>query len=435
MEPFVTYLVRSTVSISILFFAYRLLFAKNAYFQLNRILLLSIVFIGYGGYQLGAIAFNQLFTSASIFPLENLPNENLTITLNELTIHADKMATQSYLFPVIAIIYLMGMMVAASRFLYNLYRILRLYFTGQKIKTKNYTIILLDKPIATFSFFHLLFINKDIYNDKSISISIIHHEEIHIHQQHSLDILLAEILKIIHWFNPVVYLLKHTISENHEYLADRGAIHYTSNISDYKILLLNQIRRQNISKLANNFSYSLIKKRIKMMEQKKSTFQSLTAVVVFSLIFSMVTISCTDKNNIQNEQPEKGTALETPATGTTAPEAEPAQARKESDTIYTMTENMPEFPGGRKALMQYLAQNIKYPEEAKRDSIQGRVFINFIIEKDGSVSNAKVIRGIGHGCDEAALEVVRNMPNWIPGEHDGQKVRVSFNIPIKYTLE
>jgi TonB family protein len=107
-----------------------------------------------------------------------------------------------------------------------------------------------------------------------------------------------------------------------------------------------------------------------------------------------------------------------------------------AEGIYTLVKQMPEFPGGVNALMQYLGSNINYPEQAKKDSIQGKVYVQFIVEKDGKINEVKVLRGIGGGCDEEAVRVIRNMPAWNPGlNEDGEAVRVSFNIPIKYTLD
>ncbi len=104
--------------------------------------------------------------------------------------------------------------------------------------------------------------------------------------------------------------------------------------------------------------------------------------------------------------------------------------------IFTVVESMPEFPGGGTgALMQYLGKNIKYPPLAKESGIQGRVFINFVVEPDGSISNVRVLRGIGGGCDEEAVRVVENMPNWKPGKQRGKPVRVSYNLPVKFTLQ
>jgi len=103
--------------------------------------------------------------------------------------------------------------------------------------------------------------------------------------------------------------------------------------------------------------------------------------------------------------------------------------------IFTVVEAMPEFPGGMGKLMNYLATNIKYPPLAKESGIQGRVFINFVVEPDGSISNVKVLRGIGGGCDEEAIRVVEAMPKWKPGMQRGKPVRVSYNLPVKFTLQ
>ncbi len=103
--------------------------------------------------------------------------------------------------------------------------------------------------------------------------------------------------------------------------------------------------------------------------------------------------------------------------------------------IFMVVEQMPSFPGGMGALMTYLATHIKYPALAKESGIQGRVFINFVVEPDGSIDHVKVLRGIGGGCDEEAVRVVKSMPKWIPGKQRGKPVRVSFNLPVKFTLE
>lgn len=103
--------------------------------------------------------------------------------------------------------------------------------------------------------------------------------------------------------------------------------------------------------------------------------------------------------------------------------------------IFQVVESMPSFPdGGDDGLKKYLAQNIKYPTIARESGIQGTVFVTFVVERDGSVTDVKVLRGIGGGCDEEAIRVVKNMPRWSPGKQRGKAVRVQFNMPIKFTL-
>jgi TonB family protein len=96
---------------------------------------------------------------------------------------------------------------------------------------------------------------------------------------------------------------------------------------------------------------------------------------------------------------------------------------------------MPEFPGGEKGLMEYVSNNVKYPEEAKNKNIAGRVFVSFVVEKDGSINEVKVLRGIGGGCDEEAVRVIKSMPKWKPGKQNGKPVRVNFQMPFVFKLD
>lgn len=107
----------------------------------------------------------------------------------------------------------------------------------------------------------------------------------------------------------------------------------------------------------------------------------------------------------------------------------------EAAPVFTIVEEMPAFSGGEAALYKYLQTNIKYPEEAKELGIQGRVFVTFVVETDGSITDIKVVRGIGGGCDEEAVRVVKYMPKWSPGKQRGVPVRVQFNLPVKFTLQ
>ena len=104
------------------------------------------------------------------------------------------------------------------------------------------------------------------------------------------------------------------------------------------------------------------------------------------------------------------------------------------DEVFVVVEEQAEFPGGLDSMYAYIHKNLKYPELAKEKGIEGRVFVSFIIEKDGSISNVKILRGIGGGCEEAAVEMIKNMPKWKPGKQRGKPVRFQFNLPIKFEL-
>ena len=103
--------------------------------------------------------------------------------------------------------------------------------------------------------------------------------------------------------------------------------------------------------------------------------------------------------------------------------------------IFQIVEEMPQFPGGEAKLMEYVAKNIKYPQIARETGIQGRVFVGFVVEPDGSISNVKLLRGIGGGCDEEAMRVIKSLPKWKPGKQRGKAVRVSYQIPVFFKLQ
>ena len=103
--------------------------------------------------------------------------------------------------------------------------------------------------------------------------------------------------------------------------------------------------------------------------------------------------------------------------------------------IFQIVEEMPSFPGGEAKLMEYVAKNIKYPQIARETGIQGRVFVGFVVEPDGSISNVKLLRGIGGGCDEEAMRVIKSLPKWKPGKQRGKAVRVSYQIPVFFKLQ
>lgn len=106
-----------------------------------------------------------------------------------------------------------------------------------------------------------------------------------------------------------------------------------------------------------------------------------------------------------------------------------------NESVFTIVEQMPEFPGGQEAMTAYISKNLKYPEKAIEEGIEGVVFVSFVVETDGRISGVTVLRGIGAGCNEEAVRVVSGMPNWKPGYQRGKAVRVKYNLPIRYKLQ
>ncbi|MBO4740397.1 MAG: TonB family protein [Bacteroidales bacterium] len=118
-----------------------------------------------------------------------------------------------------------------------------------------------------------------------------------------------------------------------------------------------------------------------------------------------------------------------------APVVEDIEDEKKEVEIFVVVESMPEYPGGETELYKYLGNSINYPEQARNLGLQGKVYVTFVVEKDGSIANPKVLRDIGGGCGEEALRVVRSMPKWKPGKQHGKNVRVQYNLPVLFQLE
>ncbi len=111
------------------------------------------------------------------------------------------------------------------------------------------------------------------------------------------------------------------------------------------------------------------------------------------------------------------------------------QVADEEETPFTVVEQSPDFPGGDAERIKFLKDNIKYPQMARESGIDGTVYVSFVVSRTGKISNIKVMRGIGGGCDEEAIRVIKSMPEWKPGKQNGQPVPVQFNMPIKFTLQ
>jgi len=175
-----------------------------------------------------------------------------------------------------------------------------------------------------------------------------------------------------------------------------------------------------------------------MRKQKTKTSAMLKYLAVLPVLaFIFAGFACNSKAEetpaevISSTEVVEETKLQS-AENEVQPQSEPQEQKAE---IFTVVEEMPEFKGGRKELFKYLQENIKYPENAKKDSIQGTVFVTFVIGEIGEVEDVRILRGVNEDLDKEALRVVRAMPNWMPGKQDGKAVRVSFNLPIRYKLD
>jgi TonB family protein len=173
----------------------------------------------------------------------------------------------------------------------------------------------------------------------------------------------------------------------------------------------------------------LIKNKLDKHELKKAFYQN---AIVLMFVFDMSLFMTDGNENTDNEDNVATKGIEEELIEITKDSG--SENADPGKLTFMLVEKMPEYPGGENELYRYLATNIQYPAEAKKKGIQGRVFVTFIIEQDGRVTDVRILRGIGGGCDEEALRVVRAMPRWRPGVQKGKPVRVQYNLPISFKL-
>lgn len=415
METFLEYILKSTIYLSLMIFVYRLSFKNETYFKLNRLFLLGSVF-------------TSCFLLPLLFKLLSQTSDinNEIFLLPEISINPVISKNSSSgtfnLISSIGDIYFFVTGILILRLIAQIMQILRMYIKSN-LYSANSTIIYTDDH-PPFSFFNLIFINANSKNDDVDKIIL--HESVHVNQYHTVDILLIEIICIFHWFNPFVWLYKASFRELHEYLADEVVINKGYDKKAYQSLMLSVATGINDWKPTNKFN-SLIKKRIIMMSKQKSTNSSL---IKYVLVFPLVAILWF----LPSFKIEKAFA----SNRITKIEKFPilVSAPQSKDEIYKVVEVAPEFIGGQKAMTDFLIKNVKYPEDDQKKGIEGTVYVSFVVEKDGSVSEVKAIRGVNTSLDNEAIRVVKLMSKmWKPGTQKGKPVRVQFNLPIKFKLD
>jgi tonB family C-terminal domain len=311
------------------------------------------------------------------------------------------------------------------RLLWQIASIIRLKNRCKTTYIDGVEVYLLRNDEGPFSFFNWIFIHLERHS-RAETDEIMTHELTHCRQFHSIDILCAELFCMFFWFNPFVWLLKREVRLNLEYLADRSVLDNGVDNKEYQYHLLGLTYRKNVATISNNFNVLPIKKRIKMMNKKKTNNSMRVKYVLYVPMIVMLLI-------VSNIDSIARSVTNVTVDNKVAP-VSVLQKQKTPDNdqkVYTVVSEMPKFNGN---LFQWLAQNIKYPAEASQKHQQGTVMIKFVVAADGRVRQAEIIRGASPSLDKEAMRIVSVMPKWIPGKQDGRPVAVYYTLPIKFKL-
>ena len=468
MELFFVYLIKSSLILFLGTTIFMLLLRYETFHRLNRWLLLGIMFmsfvlplvnIGYDSPLSHIIETVVKGDGGKQFVEYDTGTYNI---LDDISVAEDyelseKGIQESGIFEYItfrqwiAIIYFLFAGLLVFRFLYMYSQVIHILRKGETLHYtfadgKNVALRLHNADYAPFSWFGYICMPCRELNESADDIII--HELAHVKNYHSCDILLADMLIIMQWFNPMTWVLKALLKDIHEYEADEAVISAGIDAKRYQLLIIKKAVGARLYSIANSFNHSLTKKRITMMCKKKSSlWHSAKALYVVPLAIVAVCTFSSSMNNGEvsdkvSEKTEfyKGDGENIPPVASVLSNVADSDSVvifnvKETD-IYQVVELQPEFPGGMSELMKYLRHNMKYPEEAMQKGIQGKTFVAFVVGKDGSVNNVEVVKSSGSELlDAEAVRVVSTMPKWKPGEQHGEAVNVRFTLPLYFAIQ
>lgn len=535
------YFLKINVAIALFYAFYRLFFYKDTFFTWRRAALLCF------------------FAISAVYPLLNIQTwiteqEPMVamadlyadIVLPEFTITPEQATSdwKTLLLQTVGFAYWGMVIVLAIRFFIQLAGIIRLVFRCQKAKIGNTNVHLLRQASGPFSFFHWIFIHPTSHTEDELS-EILTHEQTHANQWHSIDVLVSEIVCIFCWFNPFAWLMKREIRTNLEYLADNRVLETGHDSKAYQYHLLGLSHHKAAATIYNSFNVLPLKKRIKMMNKKRTREIGRTKYLMFlplaallMIISNIEAVARTTKEMakdvieaVEENLASNSTTLEMEVATEAIPVETPiSQQDKDklvtykgkvvdkdgkpvegaellidgshklpqdqsfvtdkngnfsfmafenahigviwnkndkymlkgirydqkertnlkivmddqwqnppsndpNNPVFEVVEIMPEFPdGGMSGLMQFLSKNIQYPINAQKNHTQGRVTVQFVVNKDGSISEPKIIRGVDPDLDGEAIRVISLMPKWKPGMQKGQPVRVKYTVPVMFRL-
>ena len=423
------YLLQVNVGLILFYALYKLVCTRDTFFRSRRfILIVSLVL----PFILPFIDVREWLEIRDRVIM--LTHFDYSAVLPEIVVGSEAVETGNRVFVLsewIGYLYLAGVVVLLVRLAVQAFSLYRLIVRMPEKEINGVRVKCLNDPSGPFSFFGWIFMNPAAVKEDEIS-EILTHEMAHVKQHHSVDVFLAEMVSICCWMNPFAWLLKREVRLNLEFLADRKVMEAGFATKSYQYHLLGLAYNHKYG-LSNNFNFSHLKQRIIMMNKKKSNAAGHIKYALFVLpAFALLVagnISCSQDASQTEDAKEEVVAPVSPD----AKEAPADSTAKEE--VFMVAEQMPEFPGGMKELLKFLQENVKYPENAMKNNVQGRVIVQFVVEKDGTPTEFKVLRSVDPDLDAEALRVMKAMPKWKPGMQKGQVVRVKFTVPVSFKLQ
>lgn len=458
----ILYFLQSAICMAFFYALYWLFLKRDTFFRINRVFLML------------TLAASLLIPSLKIpFQVESNP-----VTSDYAMLDAVVLTSQQYLsanmleevvvtadnhinwYQYIGFVYLIGLLLLTLRFFKNLIQLFIWTRTNKRIRENGVQLVVMKDDYPPFSFLNAIFVSNQDYKKPGFA-SILAHERVHVDQLHTFDLLVLEVLTVVFWINPFVWMYKSSIQEVHEYLADDKVVNGSVNPNEYKMHIVNQFAGGDLFRLANNFGQSTLKKRISMLGKIKTPKIALVKLllllpIVLVLLSAFAFTIEEEKKNSQNfsfkefipdglkqfysfSDREYSTYDDElhfiQGSATSGISALKHKEEVSPNQIYRIADEMPEYPGGINVLKKYITNEMRYPKEAEKNKTEGMVFVSFVVGKSGEVKNVYVNKGVSPELDKEALRVVKGLPDWTPGKHKGNLVNVAYTLPVDFKLK
>ncbi|WP_022829256.1 M56 family metallopeptidase [Sphingobacterium paucimobilis] len=427
------YLLLVNIALTIGFGLYHICFRKLTFFQWNRLYLLGIVV-------LAILIPIGLFIDISSLIAEDevIPQVNFIEVMDVMYIPMAVAQTSYSLVDLLTVLYWTAVSLGVVALVYRLWTVKRAFIS--------------EKRYVSFSFFKWVFLGAEVQNEQIIN----RHEQVHVEQRHSYDILLLELICVFNWFNPIVYLIRKELKFQHECIADELC---SEDKVAYAELLVANAMRTDVNSLVHEFSnQSFLKKRIMMLFKNKSSNKSklfylaglpvllitIGSTLVFNTSRAKEVVAGMETQLVDVTFPkdilggsaardEETSNLVTPTDQDTSKKIN-AQGQVDDDVIFQTAEINPEPPGGMVAYRRWIGDNYQFPQAVIDAGIKGTMLIYFVVEKDGQLSNLKVVQDLDYGTGKAALDLLNKSAKWSPAVQNGKAVRFAYTLPIRLDL-
>ena len=453
---FFIYSVKVAVCLALFYLFHKLLMSRDTFHTFNRFAILSMMLLSLvlplvhlsldseAGINRGTVALEGLVAQTVVADGGNGVGEGLSLT------------------QVLLAAYVLGVVLFVGKALLSVGSLLRLIRRARCVEVRNgIRIYTMQGDISPFSWFRYIIMSEKDWQENRREIVL--HEMAHIRRCHSMDVAVCNMMIVFQWYNPAAWLLKRELQTVHEYEADEAVLSAGVDATHYQMLLIRKAVGERLFSMANNLNHNSLKKRITMMKIKRTNPMQ-KAKIAFVLPLAAMTVAAFASQKVENlsekveqESEAFSSVSDNPvvrAVGETARVAavkvqeykaleEASSMPMAKDTAEAKTgkkmpctdnpEMFPQFPGGHIALFEYLSKNIKFPKSKENEDVKVRVVTTFTVEKDGSITHAKIVRSQGEAFDNEALRVINGMPKWIPGMQNGKAVSVKYLLPITFS--